>query len=319
MGRHHLHPVPRQRRRAGAHRAPSATGHRIALPTAVAAVLLVSGTSGVALAADEQGDDTPSSGLDMVGGTLGTLSGTDRPATDEEPAGTGAEESGAEEAPERPATDGESSDGTAASGDASASAQTPAGQTPAGGASASGEMAGSATAPDATAAEPGQTRVTLMEKNGSGVSGTATMDARRIVATASGMDPNERYVSFFYGATSSATNNNPCILDGTNPLPSNQTIGEWKVDEKGNGTLSAPNPLGARYTLQAGTMSIRKVEHGFSKATAVPVNPASYSLVACGEVQRMAVLDPVTSNLPKLPKMPAVPMLSSSDQLLPAL
>lgn len=151
-----------------------------------------------------------------------------------------------------------------------------------------------------------RTDVTLAAKNGSGVSGTATITVDRVTGKVSGLDPDARYVSFFYGATSSATNSNPCILDGTNPLPSDQTVGEWEVDAQGNGTLSADNPLGARYALQAGTMSIRKVEHGFSSATALPVNPASYSLVACGEVERIAALDPVTSQVPKLPKVPSV-------------
>jgi len=131
-----------------------------------------------------------------------------------------------------------------------------------------------------------------------------------VVATATGLDPDSRYVSFFYGATSSATNNNPCILDGTNPLPAEQTVGEWEVDEDGTGTLSAANPLGARYTLQAGTMSIREVQHDFSTATALPVNPVSYTLVACGEVERLELLDPVTDLVPKLPKFPSIPPLS---------
>lgn len=87
------------------------------------------------------------------------------------------------------------------------------------------------------------------------------------------------------------------------PLPSDQTVGEWEVDENGNGTLSADNPLGARDGLQAGTSSIRKVAHSFSSATALPVNPASYSLVACGEVERIAALDPATSQLPQLPSV----------------
>jgi hypothetical protein len=159
-------------------------------------------------------------------------------------------------------------------------------------------------------AQDGSTVVTLAERNDSGISGEALVDAEQVVGTVSGMDPGARYVSFFYGATSSATNNNPCILDGTNPLPGDQTIGEWEVDADGNGTLRADNPLGARYPLQAGTMSIRKVEHDFSTATALPVNPLSYSLVACGEVERLEVLDPVTTSVPTLPKFPSVPPLS---------
>lgn len=156
----------------------------------------------------------------------------------------------------------------------------------------------------------GTTDVTLLEKNGSGVTGTAAIDAESVVAQATVLDPGSRYVSFFYGATSSATNDNPCILDGTNPLPSDQTVGEWEVDEDGNGTLSAPSPLGARYTLQAGTLSIREVQHDFSTATALPVNPVSYTLVACGEVERLEVLDPVTDLLPALPTFPSLPPLS---------
>lgn len=191
------------------------------------------------------------------------------------------------------------------------------------------DVAGAATASGGTAVEDGRsdgtgddrseagesaaadgTHVTLAEKNGSGVSGEALVDSAQVAATASGLDPDARYVSFFYGATSSASNNNPCILDGTNPLPGDQTVGEWDVDPDGTGTLRAANPLGARYTLQAGTMSIRKVEHDFSTATALPVNPASYSLVACGEVERLEILDPVTDLAPSLPKLPSLPPLS---------
>lgn len=51
-------------------------------------------------------------------------------------------------------------------------------------------------------------------------------------------------------------------------------------------------------------MSIRKVEHDFTTATALPVNPLSHSLVACGEVERLEVLDPVHDLLPKIPKLP---------------
>ncbi|HVL83945.1 MAG TPA: hypothetical protein VM367_06610 [Pseudonocardia sp.] len=161
-----------------------------------------------------------------------------------------------------------------------------------------------------TGSDGGATRVVLAERNGSGVSGEALVDAERVIATATGMDPGARYVSFFYGATSSASNDNPCILDGTNPVPGDQTVGEWEVDGDGNGTLRAGNPLGERYLLQAGTMSVRKVEHDFSTATALPVNPLSYSLVACGEVQRIDALDPVTSAVPRLPKVPSLPPLS---------
>lgn len=217
-------------------------------------------------------DTRPPPAVDGLGSALGTLLGTDRPARSRS---------------DRPVT-GDDIAGTAAPA-VSDTASTPVDGAP-------------AKRSDAT-------RVTLLPKNGSGVTGSAKVDSARVVARASGLDPEARYVSFFYGATSSATNNNPCILDGTNPLPADQTIGEWKVDEFGNGTLSAPNPLGARYTLQAGAMSIRKVEHDFSKATALPVSPVSYSLVACGEVRRIAVLDPVTTMVPKLPKLPTVPLV----------
>ena len=74
--------------------------------------------------------------------------------------------------------------------------------------------------------------------------------------------------------------------------------------------LSAANPLGARYALQAGTMSIRQVQHDFSTATALSVNPLSYTLVACGEVQRIEMPDPVTDLVPALPKFPSIPPLS---------
>ncbi|MGQ0482461.1 MAG: hypothetical protein ACT4O0_15740 [Pseudonocardia sp.] len=57
-------------------------------------------------------------------------------------------------------------------------------------------------------------------------------------------------------------------------------------------------------------MSIRKVEHDFSDATALPVNPLSYPLVACGEVERLEILDPMTNVVPKLPKLPSIPPLS---------
>ena len=158
----------------------------------------------------------------------------------------------------------------------------------------------------------GPTQVDLASKNTDGVAGTATVDSDTVSGTATGMDPDARYVSFFYGATSSATNNNPCILDGTNPLPGGQTVGEWEVDENGNGTLEAPNPSGNMYKLTGGAMSIRKVEHGFDKATAPPVNPLSYSLSSCGAVQRISTADPVTDAVPKLPtaNVPGIPYVS---------
>jgi hypothetical protein len=158
----------------------------------------------------------------------------------------------------------------------------------------------------------GPTQVDLASKNTDGVAGTATVDSDTVSGTATGMDPDARYVSFFYGATSSATNNNPCILDGTNPLPGGQTVGEWEVDENGNGTLEAPNPSGNMYKLTGGTMSIRKVEHGFDKATAPPVNPLSYSLSSCGAMERISTADPVTDAVPKLPtaNVPGTPYVS---------
>jgi hypothetical protein len=158
----------------------------------------------------------------------------------------------------------------------------------------------------------GPTEVSLDSKNTDGVSGQASVDDDTVTATATGMDPDAEYVSFFYGATSSATNNNPCILDGTNPVPGGQTVGEWEVDENGNGTLNAPNPSGNMYKLTGGTMSIRKVEHGFDKATAPPVNPLSYSLSSCGEMERVSTADPVTNAVPKLPtaNVPSVPYVS---------
>ncbi|MER5674140.1 hypothetical protein [Pseudonocardia alni] len=158
----------------------------------------------------------------------------------------------------------------------------------------------------------GPTQVDLASKNTDGVAGTATVDEDTVSGTATGMDPDARYVSFFYGATSSATNNNPCILDGTNPLPGGQTVGEWEVDENGNGTLEAPNPSGNMYKLTGGTMSIRKVEHGFDKATAPPVNPLSYSLSSCGAMERISTADPVTDAVPKLPtaNVPGTPYVS---------
>ena len=68
------------------------------------------------------------------------------------------------------------------------------------------------------------------------------------------------------------------------------------------------------YKLQGGTMSIRKVEHGFDKPTALPVNPLSYSLSSCGEVNRISTLDPVTNAVPKLPttNLPKVPYVSGA-------
>ncbi len=57
-------------------------------------------------------------------------------------------------------------------------------------------------------------------------------------------------------------------------------------------------------------MSIRQVQHDFTTATALPVNPLSYSLVACGEVERLEILDPVTDLVPTLPSLPSVPPLS---------
>lgn len=276
MGRHRLPSTSGPR-----HAARPAPGRRVrrAAPVGLAAALLVVAPGGIAFA----DDDPPPAPVDDAGTVLGDVLGTDAGSdADAENGGDGpvsgadvVEDSGATtEAAETDATDEEQS----------AAAVEPAG--------------------------PGATEVTLLEKNGSGVTGSATIDAGSIVATATGLDPDARYVSFFYGATSSATNNNPCILDGTNPLPSDQTIGEWDVDEDGNGTLSAANPLGARYTLQAGTMSIRQVQHDFSTATALPVNPLSYSLVACGEVERLEVLDPVTDLVPALPKFPSIPPLS---------
>ncbi|WP_218604397.1 hypothetical protein [Pseudonocardia abyssalis] len=293
MGRHRLRPVSRPGRpRHAAHRgsvrlAPAA-------PMALAAALLVAGP-GVAFA----DDDPPPAPVDDAGTLLGSALGTGPDASDVAD-GSGSDGS-------------DSSDPGSGGSDGSDGPVTGADVVEGSGAVAADEAAGGEEEQSAAAlpaAGAGSTDVTLLEKNGSGVTGSATIDAERVVATATGLDPDSRYVSFFYGATSSATNNNPCILDGTNPLPSDQTIGEWDVDEDGNGTLSAANPLGARYTLQAGTISIREVQHDFSTATALPVNPLSYTLVACGEVERLEILDPVTDLVPALPKFPSIPPLS---------
>ncbi|MHA6783655.1 hypothetical protein ACVGOW_22090 [Pseudonocardia saturnea] len=287
MGRHRLRPVPSAT--GPRHAARPSSGRRVrgATPMTLAAALLVAAPGGVAFAAD----DPPPAPVDdagtALGGALGTDSGSDSGA-----------DSGSDDAPVTGADVVEES-GAAEEEDAAVDET-----------AADAATAGERSAAEVQAADSGATDVTLQEKNGSGVTGTATIDAESVVATATGLDPDEQYVSFFYGATSSATNNNPCILDGTNPLPSDQTIGEWEVDEDGNGTLSADNPLGARYALQAGTMSIRQVQHDFSAATALPVNPLSYTLVACGEVQRVELLDPVTDLVPGLPKFPSVPPLS---------
>lgn len=302
MGRHRLRPVPHPRRTAGPagrHRSRSAPS-RLAAPAALTAVLLVAGPAGTALA-----DAPPPAPGDEAGTLLGSVLGTDEEGSPED---TGAANSSAGDSSADDSADG-SSDGSSdeGSGDGSGDGAPVTGA----GIARDAVPPAEATPADGMApAEAAATDVQLLEKNGSGVSGEATVDADRVVATASGLDPEESYASFFYGATSSATNNNPCILDGTNPLPSGQTIGEWEVDENGNGTLSAANPLGELYGLQAGTMSIRQVQHDFSAATALPVNPLSYSLVACGEVERLEILDPVTDLLPKLPSVPSLPPLS---------
>ena len=97
-------------------------------------------------------------------------------------------------------------------------------------------------------------------------------------------------------------------------VPAGQTVGTWKVDQNGNGTLDADNPLGNMYKLQEGTMSIRKVQHGFDKSTALPVNPLSYSLSSCGEVNRVATADAATNAVPKLPtaNLPKIPYVSGA-------
>lgn len=324
MGRHRLPSAPtspagRRGPRHAAHRSPA----RLGAPATMAAALLVAAPGGVALA-----DDPPPAPVDRAGTLLGGVLGTDTPAgapesSDPEAADVparitgadivgGAEESAAAESAAAPESGAEESgaEESGAEEPATEAEESEAGESEVEESGAGGTAAGETAAADVAATGSGATEVTLLEKNGSGVTGNATIDARRVVATASGLDPAAEYVSFFYGATSSATNNNPCILDGTNPLPSGQTVGRWEVDEDGNGTLAAPNPLGGRYALQAGTMSIRKVEHDFSTATALPVNPLSYSLVACGEVERLEVLDPVTDLVPPLPKLPSVPPLS---------
>lgn len=271
MGRHRLRPAAHPRL------------PRLAAPVTMAAALLVTVPAGTAFA-----DDPPPAPVDRAGSLLGSVLGTGGPDAEDDDA-----------------EDDDAGDGGPVTGADVAEDTTD----EAGGAAGPAEEAGS-DATGTTDGASGGTDVTLLEKNDSGVTGSAVVDADRVVATASGLDPDERYVSFFYGATSSATNANPCILDGTNPLPSDQTIGEWEVDEDGEGTLSAANPLGARYVLQAGVMSIRQVEHDFSTATALPVNPLSYSLVACGEVERLEILDPVTDLVPGLPSLPALPPLS---------
>jgi len=274
MGRHRLRPAPSATRPRHAARPSSGRRARGATPMTLAAALLVAAPGGVAFAAD----DPPPAPVDDAGTVLGSALGTDSDATD---ANAGSDDG--------PVSGADVVEGSGATAEEAAAEEAPAGE---------------------TAADSGATEVTLLEKNGSGVTGAASIDADSVVATATGLDPDEQYVSFFYGATSSATNANPCILDGTNPLPSGQTIGEWAVDADGNGTLSAANPLGARYALQAGTMSIRQVQHDFSTATALPVNPLSYTLVACGEVQRVDLLDPVTDLVPALPKFPSILPLS---------
>ncbi|GAA2560830.1 hypothetical protein [Pseudonocardia hydrocarbonoxydans] len=309
MGRHRLRPASRPGRpRHAAPRGPV----RFAAAGPLAAALLVAGPA-VALADD---DPPPPAPVDGAGTLLGSALGTGPDASDADADADADSDADSDSADTGPVTGADVVRDSAAAQDAPAEDATDdaaadevpdeedAGQED--GAAPAGEESAAAL----PAAEAGSTDVTLLEKNDSGVTGSATIDAERVVATATGLNPDSRYVSFFYGATSSATNNNPCILDGTNPLPAEQTVGEWEVDEDGNGTLSAANPLGARYALQAGTMSIREVQHDFSTATALPVNPVSYTLVACGEVERLEVLDPVTDLVPKLPKFPSIPPLS---------
>lgn len=121
---------------------------------------------------------------------------------------------------------------------------------------------------------------TLDEKASSGITGDATVTDERVLATADGFDPDERYVSFFYGANSQSDGPTPCILDGSIVLPSQVNVGEWDVAEDGEGTLDARNPTGD----VVGALSIRRVGHEQDDAFAIPLNPVTYPLVACGRV-----------------------------------
>lgn len=143
-----------------------------------------------------------------------------------------------------------------------------------------------------------ETSVSLDEFNSSGISGSATFnDDGSVTATASGMDPNKEYYSFYYGAGSDSTGANPCILTGETGAGPNNTIGEWEVDESGNGTLSG-NSFGS--TESAGTMSIRENDLGTNGA--LGPNPAD-TLVACGEVgpEQDTPLGDVQDQVPQLP------------------
>ncbi len=109
-----------------------------------------------------------------------------------------------------------------------------------------------------------------------------------VSGTATGLDPNESYLTLIYDNGSVPGGPDACaptIFDPTDPgfLLGTMVIGSWTVDAEGNGSLSAINTnFGADYVRlnQFRSTSVRRV----LGPPPVPGAPPPTELVACGHV-----------------------------------
>ncbi len=107
----------------------------------------------------------------------------------------------------------------------------------------------------------------------------------RVFGNARGMDPSVTYGSLVYDVGSVAEGPGACaptIFSPTNPdfILNTMFLGQWEVDEKGRGTLSALNTNGGLNFVplsKIGNVSVRRV------LTATPGGPTA--LEACGAVR----------------------------------
>ena len=154
----------------------------------------------------------------------------------------------------------------------------------------------------AATAGTSSTDVALLEKNSSGVTGDATATRSRVVATADGLDPDQRYYSYVYGAGASDSGANPCILTGERAAGPVNTVGRWQVDDDGHGTLTGTITLSK---LDGGALSIREDDTGLHGAAGP--TPAD-KLVGCGRIgtRPTTPAGTVQDQLPAV-KVPATP------------
>lgn len=124
-----------------------------------------------------------------------------------------------------------------------------------------------------------------LEPNNTNVSATLEVDGLDVNGTATGLDPNKRYISLYYGDQST---DNPgrlltCADVRTAALTSSWRVTpEWDVAEDGTGTLDgrAARPLADGVY----TASIREVSPLATDDPYLGFNPVTYPVVACGEV-----------------------------------